>query len=200
VVIDSVAGSGKTTCNLHIANHFNDMHILLLTYNSKLKIETRERVNKLNIKNIEIHSYHSFCVKYYDHKCFTDSIINKIINKKNNPLREFNYDLLVLDEAQDISSLYYELICKIYKDNNNPSAKICIFGDKNQSIFSFNGLIRDILNMVMNYLILTLLIGQDVTYRLVLKLLKKCHFLSISVYYIMIGLYRINQLEISLDI
>lgn len=139
VVIDSVAGSGKTTCNLHIANHFHDMHILLLTYNSKLKIETRERVTKLNIKNIEIHSYHSFCVKYYDHKCFTDSIINKIINKKNNPLREFNYDLIVLDEAQDISSLYYELICKIYKDNNSPSAKICIFGDKNQSIFSFNG-------------------------------------------------------------
>ena len=80
VVIDSVAGSGKTTCNLHIATYFNNMNILLLTYNSKLKIETRERVKRFNINNIEIHSYHSFCVKYYNRECFTDSVINKIIN------------------------------------------------------------------------------------------------------------------------
>jgi hypothetical protein len=139
VVIDSVAGSGKTTCNLHIATYFSNMNILLLTYNSKLKIETRERVKRFNINNIEIHSYHSFCVKYYNHECFNDSTIFKIINNKNNPLREFNYDLIVLDEAQDISSLYYDLICKIYKDNAVSNAKICIFGDKNQSIFTFNG-------------------------------------------------------------
>jgi len=62
VVVDSVAGSGKTTSNLHIALHFNNMKILLLTYNSKLKIETRDKVNKLGISNIEVHSYHSFCV------------------------------------------------------------------------------------------------------------------------------------------
>ena len=43
VVVDSVAGSGKTTCNLHIAKHFNNMNILLLTYNSKLKLETRDK-------------------------------------------------------------------------------------------------------------------------------------------------------------
>ena len=44
----------------------------------------------------------------------------------------------MLDEAQDITSLYYELICKIYKDNENINTKICIFGDKKQSIFNFN--------------------------------------------------------------
>jgi len=47
-----------------------------------------------------------------------------------------------LDEAQDITSLYYELVCKIYKDNQttNPTTppKICVFGDKKQSIFDFN--------------------------------------------------------------
>lgn len=138
VVVDSVAGSGKTTCNLHIANHFNNMNILLLTYNSKLKLETREKAKKLGICNIEVHSYHSFCVKYYDNQSFTDTIINKIIKNKKKPLRHFSFDLIVPDEAQDITSLYYELICKIYKDNKNINAKICIFGDKKQSIFDFN--------------------------------------------------------------
>ena len=79
VVVDSVAGSGKTTCNLHIAKYFHNKHILLLTYNSKLKLETREKATKLGLHNIEVHSYHSFCVKYYDKLCFTDTIINKII-------------------------------------------------------------------------------------------------------------------------
>jgi superfamily I DNA/RNA helicase len=138
VVIDSVAGSGKTTCNLHIAKHFNNINILLLIYNSKLKLETREKAKKLGICNIEVHSYHSFCVKYYDNLCFTDTIIKKIINNKERSLKDFNFDLIVADEAQDITSLYYELICKIYKDNKNINTKICIFGDKKQSIFDFN--------------------------------------------------------------
>lgn len=74
VIIDSVAGSGKTTCNLHIARHFKDSNILLLTYNSKLKIETREKIQQLELTNIETHSYHSFCVKYYNNLSFTYEI------------------------------------------------------------------------------------------------------------------------------
>lgn len=138
VVVDSVAGSGKTTCNLHIAKYFNNINILLLTYNSKLKLETREKTKKLGISNINVHTYHSFCVKYYDDKCFTDTTIENIIKNKKNPLKLFCFDLIVIDEAQDATSLYYELICKIYKDNKNINTKICIFGDKKQSIFDFN--------------------------------------------------------------
>ena len=114
VVVDSVAGSGKTTSNLHIASFFSNMNILLLTYNSKLKLETREKVQKLGIKNIEVHSYHSFCVKYYNNKCFTDTTIKKIIKNKSKPLKTFNYNLIVLDEGQDINYLYYELIFPIH--------------------------------------------------------------------------------------
>ena len=65
IVVDYVAGIGKTTTNLYIAKHFAKSKILLLTYNSKLKLETRNRVETLKIKNLETHSYHSFCVKYY---------------------------------------------------------------------------------------------------------------------------------------
>jgi hypothetical protein len=142
VVIDSVAGSGKTTCNLHIAKHFSDKNILLLTYNSKLKLETREKVAQLDIANLETHSYHSFCVKYYDRECYTDSEIRILLQKKATLMNSFSYDFIILDEAQDISFLYFELICKIFRDNGcartNP-VQICILGDEKQSIFDFNG-------------------------------------------------------------
>ena len=137
VVVDSVAGSGKTTCALHIAREFSKSSILLLTYNAKLKIETRNKTKELEIDNLEVHSYHSFGVKYYDRKCFTDTQIIKILKKKTEPLKVFGYDIVILDEAQDVTPLYFELVCKIFMENKN-MAKICVVGDRNQSIYDFN--------------------------------------------------------------
>lgn len=136
VIVDSVAGSGKTTSILHIAKSFNTQKILCLTYNSKLKLETREKAKLLNLTNIETHSYHSFCVKYYNNKTFNDTEIINVLNNKMKPKKVFNYDIIVLDEAQDITPIYYELICKIYADNKH--AKLCIIGDRYQSIYDFN--------------------------------------------------------------
>lgn len=163
VIVDSVAGCGKTTSNLHIAKEFYDKNILLLTYNAKLKIETREKVKELNLYNLETHSYHSFCVKYYNYKCYTDSTITNILHQKTPPLRDFHYDIIILDEAQDLTPLYFELVIKIFKDNaltenndnaslenndnasleeednNNPKeTKLCLLGDQYQSIYQFN--------------------------------------------------------------
>ena len=137
VIVESVAGSGKTTCNLYVAQTYPDKSILLLTYNAKLKIETRERVDKLGLTNIETHSYHSFCVKYYNRKCFTDYQIISVVNCDSIPLKHFSYDIVILDESQDMSPLYFELVCKILKDNNKQT-QICLLGDRAQSIYDFN--------------------------------------------------------------
>jgi superfamily I DNA/RNA helicase len=136
VVVDSVAGSGKTTTILHIAKQIKN-NILLLTYNSRLKTETRNKVALNGLTNIEVHSYHSFCYKHYTRACTTDTGISDIIKSKKDILNQNQYDMIILDEAQDITPLYYELIYKIMKDNNI-SPKLCIFGDRNQSIFDFN--------------------------------------------------------------
>lgn len=138
VMVDSVAGSGKTTCILHTSLSFENLQILSLTYNSKLKIETREKIYKMKITNMEVHSYHSFCVKYYDPTCFTDSEITKINKNNIEKLKNFSYDVIILDESQDITPIYFQLICKIFKDNSIKTPKICILGDEKQSIFDFN--------------------------------------------------------------
>ncbi len=137
VICNSVAGSGKTTCNLHIARHFENQNILLLTYNSKLKIETRERIIKLGLTNIEAHSYHSFCVKYYHDKCFTDTEIKRVISVNMSKRKTSHYDIIILDESQDITPLYFQLIYKIFLDNCNKNTKIVILGDEKQCIFDF---------------------------------------------------------------
>ena len=108
VIVEAIAGSGKTTSNLFIAKSFSGSNILLLTYNAKLKIETRDKITSLNINNIETHSYHSFCVKYYNNKAYTDTEILKIIANNSNLKKVINYDIIILDEIQDISILYYK--------------------------------------------------------------------------------------------
>lgn len=139
VIVDSVAGSGKTTTNLHIARNHNDSSILLLTYNKKLKFETREKVKRLNLSNMEVHTYHSFCVKYYDRKCYTDQIMLKILSKDVPILGSpFSYNIIILDEAQDMTPTYFQLVCKLCKDNKINDFRICLLGDKNQSIYDFN--------------------------------------------------------------
>ncbi len=135
VVVDSVAGSGKTTTCILLAKTYPEERNLLLTYNSKLKLETRKRVRDQGVLNLEVHSYHSFCVKYYDPKAYEDVKVNSVIKKNKKPLRPFQYDRIVLDETQDMTPMLYQLFHKIYRDNG--AARLCILGDKKQSIYEY---------------------------------------------------------------
>jgi len=72
VVVDAVAGSGKTTAALYIAKTYPKKSILLLTYNKKLRLETKEKIKKYQIQKLEVHTFHSFCVKYLQMSGYTD--------------------------------------------------------------------------------------------------------------------------------
>lgn len=133
VIVDSVAGSGKTTTVLYIAKVFPQKKILLLTYNAKLKVETRAKVELLGLCNLEVHSYHSFGVKYVSNDCSTDAGIIAFV-KKPRDLTLPTYDLVIIDEAQDMTRLYYEFLGRVISRQ-----QICVLGDKFQSIYAFNG-------------------------------------------------------------
>jgi len=139
VKVDAVAGSGKTTTVYYIGIEYSNDPILLLTYNKKLRLETRKKLEENGVTNVEVHTYHSFCVKYYNHKCFTDRPMKTLIDKNKKQLKSFNYKRIICDEAQDITPLYYRLIHKIYKDNESSKCLKCIMGDEKQSIYGFNG-------------------------------------------------------------
>ena len=137
IIVDAVAGSGKTTTNLHIAKKYRNKSILLLTYNKDLKLDSRKKADLLNLTNLEAHSFHSFCVKYYYKKAYDDNGIIKIVKKNLVPLDSFSYDIIVVDEVQDLNQLYYKLIKKIISDNSK-EANICILGDQYQCINKWN--------------------------------------------------------------
>jgi hypothetical protein len=135
VVVDAVAGSGKTTTILHIAKQYPDLNILLVTYNSRLKLETREKCETLNLLNLEVHSYHSFCGKYLGMESGTDQAIKKRLLLPVN-LPKNQYQIIIIDEAQDMDDLYYKLISHVVQTND---AKIIILGDVYQNIYQYRG-------------------------------------------------------------
>ena len=134
-VVDSVAGSGKTTTCLLIAETYPTEKHLLLTYNSKLKLETRARVAKKGLTNLEVHSYHSFCVKFYHSKAYEDTVLKRIAATNVHPLKSFKFERIILDEAQDMTPMLFEVFRKVFHDNG--PGRLCVLGDQKQSIYEF---------------------------------------------------------------
>lgn len=140
IIVDAVAGSGKTTTILHMGLKNPEKNIFQITYNNMLKREVRKKVNRLCITNMNIHTYHSLAVGYYDKNSFTDEEIKKILIE-NKPLKDNDIrpiDILFIDESQDMILDYYNLIKKFISDTkSNP--QIIVLGDRYQGIYDFKG-------------------------------------------------------------
>ncbi len=135
--IDAIAGSGKTSTCLLVAKTYPNLKFLLLTYNAKLRLETKMKTNEQKITNMEVHTYHSFYNKYYN-TCTNDILLDMIIESKTKVKSElFTYDVIIMDESQDLRPILYRSAKKIYKDNTVKNAKLCVIGDKNQNIYKY---------------------------------------------------------------
>ena len=135
-IVDSVAGSGKTTTSLLLASQLPDKRIVLVTYNRRLKEETRERVDAQDITNLEVHSYHSMGLKYYKDPCFTDMDLRTILREKLRPRKALLADIFIFDEAQDMTPIYFDFLKKLLLDNGK-EAQLLLLGDHLQCIYDF---------------------------------------------------------------
>jgi hypothetical protein len=140
VIVDACAGSGKSTTVLSTCRLMPQTNFLILTFNRALRMETREKVKHLHIKNAEVHTYHSLAVHYYNPNAHTDNQLMNLINT-NTPLAmspKRPYDIIVIDEAQDMSRIYYDFIKKFTNDLNHPY-QILVLGDYRQCLYEFKG-------------------------------------------------------------
>lgn len=161
IIVDAVAGSGKTTCILHIAIDNPNDKILLLTYNSRLKSETRNKIERLGLTNIDAHSYNSYGYTFFNKKCSTDTGMYIVVdNSENNGFKSTKsqdfigekismmntYNIIILDECQDMTGLFYEFVHVILRinavklrDSKQREVRMCLLGDAYQSIYAYNG-------------------------------------------------------------
>ena len=138
-VVNAVAGSGKSTTVLSIAVAMKSSKIIQFTYNSMLRCEIKEKTESLGIDNLDVHTYHSAAVKYYYAGAYTDTGIRHILAEKMKPrIRIPKKDVVVIDEAQDMTFLYFQLVVKFTMDMNHPF-QLIILGDFMQGLYEFKG-------------------------------------------------------------
>jgi hypothetical protein len=141
LLVNAVAGSGKTTTILHIATQLGDAPALALTYNARLKDETRRKRDALGLRNLDVHSFHAMGVKHYSDACRRDSGLQAVVDAPScRPKVPLRYELIIVDEAQDLTPLLYAFVCKVMRDNHAGRAAPCrllLMGDERQTIFQF---------------------------------------------------------------
>lgn len=138
-VVDAVAGSGKSTTVLSIAAALSTQKIIQFTYNSMLRCEIKEKTAELKIGNLDVHTYHSMAVKYYHSSAHTDTGLRNILATKMKPrIRVPKKDVIVIDEAQDMTPLYFQMVVKFTMDMNHPFLLI-VLGDFMQGLYEFKG-------------------------------------------------------------
>ena len=136
VIVDAVAGSGKTTTLLSIVAARPEAQFLLLTYNARLRRETSERTRNLGLGNVQVHTYHSFVTMALGETVRNDIELNRAIER---PWRARRVDVLIVDECQDMTTLLYKVVCRVRRDCMDERARIVLLGDVRQCIFDFNG-------------------------------------------------------------
>jgi superfamily I DNA/RNA helicase len=144
IVVDAVAGSGKTTTILSIAKNLPEKNIVQVTFNSQLKIEVREKISQMDIgNNIVVHTYHSLATTFYDSSAWNDGKMMEIIDnaypiKQKAQSTQISPSVIIIDEAQDMTLLYFRMVNKFICDFcNKDLVQIIVMGDKNQAVYSF---------------------------------------------------------------
>jgi hypothetical protein len=139
VIVDACAGSGKSTTILSCAIQCPQKRFLQITYNSMLRMEIKEKVKALGLKNISVHTYHSLAVSKYSKNACTDTGIRQIFHQNMSPISPIkSQDVIVLDETQDMTYLYYQLVVRFCRDMGTPF-QMLILGDYMQGLYEFKG-------------------------------------------------------------
>lgn len=139
ILVDACIGSGKTTSIQHLCNQMEDKKILYLTYNKLLKLDAKRKIKR---SNVTVTNYHGFACRLLYKQGISPSYIDSIQQVLKVHPEMPKYDVLIIDEYQDIEQELAELLQYVKK--YNPGLQIIAVGDMAQKIYDKTALdVRD---------------------------------------------------------
>lgn len=143
VVVDAVAGSGKTTTVMQMAAQLSDKQLLQLTYNRHLKDDVARRVADSALTNLAVFTFHGCATRYFSagRAIYNDTSMCKLLQQADFPAARAALsaiDILVIDEAQDLDDLLFQFT-KLLRRHMRPDLRIVAMGDRWQGIYEVKG-------------------------------------------------------------
>lgn len=131
ILVDACIGSGKTTAIMHLCSEFPvSKKVLYLTYNKLLKLDAKSRIKRRNATVTNYHGFAYMLLQRIGKSAGISDLIQTVIREKP-PVA--HYDILMIDEYQDIEQELAELLQMI--KSSNPRMQIIAVGDMEQKIY-----------------------------------------------------------------
>lgn len=131
VLVDACIGSGKTTSIQALCDAVGSKrNILYLTYNRLLKIDAKHKINDYGCYVTNYHGFAFMELRRYGVECGYSDILT-VYNRIKPPTMK--YDLLILDEYQDIDQDIADML--LHVKACNPGIQIVAVGDMDQKIY-----------------------------------------------------------------
>jgi len=152
IVVAAGPGSGKTMVLAHklasllLAEDVKHEQLLMLTFSRSAATEFKKRLLELvgNAANfIEIKTFHSYCFDLLGrvgNLSQAETILKTTVEKiKTGEIEKsrITKTVLVVDEAQDMSAVEYELVNTLIEQNED--MRVILVGDDDQNIYGFRG-------------------------------------------------------------
>ena len=152
VAVPSVAGSGKTTTMLQAASQLCDRKVTIITYNRSLKEDCQARIRRLRLSGrVCCYTLHGLVSKASNETCKDDQCLLKVLESwekgyktpfEHSQSERHVFDLVMLDEAQDLRPTFYRAIFAILKAGgrieNGAHLQMCVVGDPHQLLYDFD--------------------------------------------------------------
>lgn len=146
VQIIALAGTGKTTTGILIAEHHPHLNILVLTYNRNLADEANAAFESYGMTNITcrtIHTQIGLVATSSARKriiCKTDRDVLRVLQQwsRTPPSPVVGIDLVILDEAQDLRSTTREALHHILPRVELNTPQLAVMGDPHQLLYSYD--------------------------------------------------------------
>lgn len=131
ILVDACIGSGKTTAIQYLCDELpSTINILYLTYNRLLKFDAQSKIKN---SNVTVNNYHGFAYSALISAGIRTGVPDLIQRfNKEKPIIQ-SYDVLIIDEYQDIEQELAEMLK--YIKSVKPSMQIIAVGDMEQKIY-----------------------------------------------------------------